>query len=652
LAIKKMNQPEGRPGISRLASPLVLARVLPYAAIAAIILATVVGALLISFRVVSAGLVLVGIPVVLGALASIVFFSRSRDELAPLPPGILAMDSRQFGYLVLVFTILCVLSLSVVFQGGPRPLDYFLTVTMMAGIIFLEILGTEDQHRSRQVLIIVQSTVLGLNLIYSQTLNLPLFFGGGDLIRHMAWIDSILQTGNVTAAVGGYYQYFPLFHIFGAEGVLVLGLDLQTSYFILFGLVFSFSIPLTYLLVKSITGDIRLALMSALSFVLLRETVFNGMYMNTRELAFVFCLAVLFLLLQKDWRMRAMAIFLIIPLVPLHHTTLLHFSMILAAIVALEFVFIPRAQLVGYKFLLLLTVAYVGYWFLFAYPFVDHYVFQAVPSEMVAPPVEEGLGTTNLLFTGLRNVDYLMLGFIMFIGVISQLRQDRQAPTVRHVFAIFGLLGFLVFIPDIAAVFNPILHAYRLSLLVSPVIAFIFAAGILAILTRLLHFRADRTGAAAALSLVTVVVMVFSFSSQFLMSSLTDVDLTALGSTSPRRYFTKAELASFAMFSRYAGDTAIYTDMHTGLYLEAKYNMLSNYSTDAIHVGETEASGYLVLRDKALTEKEVLAFDPRGLSRMYHGTYVYRVGDEPDLKELWRDERLIYTDGDILIYLK
>jgi hypothetical protein len=639
-------------GISRQGLPTFLAKYLPYAAIVVIGLAAGGATLMFNFRTAMAALIIIGLPVILAAIVCIINYFRRKRETVPTGKIGLSLSSRHFGYLVLVSAILYILSLCFLFQGGPRPLYYFCLITVIVALISLEIFGTENTHHARQMIIIAQITLLVLNFIYGQTLNLPLFFGGGDLLRHMGWIDTILETGHITSAIGGYYQWFPLFHVFGAEGVLVTGMSLQTSYFILFGFIFTFSVFIVYLLVKSITKDVRLALLATLIYATMREPIFNGMYMNTRELACIFYLAILYLLLQTNWRLRAIALFLIIPMVPLHHTTLVHFSMILAAIFVIEMILYGRSKLIGYNYLALLTMAYVGYWLLFCYPFFHDMVLRVAPSDVLAVPTGGGIAASNLINTALRNVDYIILGFIMFIGVINQLQQDKQEVTTRHVFAVFGLLAFVVFMPDIASILSPLLLAYRLALLVSPIISFVFAAGLLALIPRQGQYGTGKIKSAVSLSLITVVIMIFSFSSQYQMSGATDVNLSNLGSTSPRRYFSEAELASFALLAEYQGDIPIYTDEHTGWYFEAKYNQIVDYSTDTLVIGQTRGNAYLLLRETALTSRGQLIFDVRGQSAMHHEEYVYRNGQEPNLKELWQNERCIYNDGEVQIYLK
>jgi hypothetical protein len=196
------------------------------------------------------------------------------------------LSSRSFFYLVLLFVISYLLSLCFLIQGGPRPMAYFYLVAVMAGLVFIEILGTQQKHSNWQGLILAQIVLLSLNLVLGQTLNLPLYFGGGDLLYHMGSINSIVESGHVTSAMTGGYQYFPLFHIFGTSGVLLTDMELEQSYFVFYGLSFAISLPIVYLLVKQITKDTRLPLLATLLYCLSRVVIFNGMYINTREMAY------------------------------------------------------------------------------------------------------------------------------------------------------------------------------------------------------------------------------------------------------------------------------------------------------------------------------------------------------------------------------
>jgi hypothetical protein len=295
--------------------PLFLAKILPYAAISVLILGFILFTITSGLNKATNGLIIIGIPVILAAGIAIWRF-RKVDSSAITKPFVLSLMPRYFKYLTLIFIVLYILSLIILAQEGVRPPIYFILVVLMAGIVLIEILGIESGNNHRRGIILTQIAFLAMNIIFGQTLVLPLYFGGGDLLYHMGFIASITESGQAIPDVTfiGDYQYFALFHVFNASGVLVTGMEIQTTYFILNGLVFITSILIVYLLAKQVTTNTRLALLAAFLYSMTREMLFNGMYMNTREMAFLFCLLILYLLVRRTWHFRILALVLILPL--------------------------------------------------------------------------------------------------------------------------------------------------------------------------------------------------------------------------------------------------------------------------------------------------------------------------------------------------
>jgi len=519
----------------------------------------------------------------------------------------------------------------------------------MAGLVFIEILGTQQKHSNWQGIILTQIVLLSLNLIFGQTLNLPLYFGGGDILGHMGHINTIIESRHITSAMGGY-QYFPLFHMFGTSGVLVTGMQLQTSYFVLNGLSFVISVPIVYLLAKQLTKDSRLPLLATLLYCLCREVIFNGMYMNTREMAYLFCLLVLYLLIQENRWLKIVAVGLIFPLVLLHQTTLLHFSVILVVIMIVEFILRRRSQYIGLNYAVLFTIAYVGYWLWLCYPFFSGWLVTASASETVNVPMEATAIRDPLIATVAKSVDYSIIYFFVIIGIVNQLYQDGQSVTIGHVFALFTFMAFPFFIPAIAEIVSPLFLTYRVPLLLSPFIASTMAAGVLALLTQL-DINKQRLKSVALFMPILFLIIIYSFSGVFLQGSTTDLNLRQLGAMDPRRYFTQAETESLSFLAQYKGDAPIYTDSHSAHYLEGYFLIPAEKSADVFDL-KTIGESYMVFRKETFELKGVLLFAPSEITAIYFKSYEYRTGVTPNLETVWQRENRIYNNNTVQIYLK
>lgn len=529
---------------------------------------------------------------------------------------------------------------------------YFYLVAVMAGLVFIEILGTQPERSNWQGLVLAQIVLLSLNLVLGQTLILPLYFGGGDLLFHMGLISTIIDSGHVTSTMGGY-QYFPLFHIFGAGGVLLTEMQLVASYFVFYGLSFAISLPIVYLLVKQITKDARLPLLATLLYCLIREVIFNGMYVNTREMAYMLCLLVLYLVIQENRWLRIIAVGLILPLVLLHQTTLFHFSAILIVIMIVEFILRRRSRYVGLNYVVLFTLAYVGYWFWVAYPFVSSWLIAFTASETVYVPLAEQAIRQPPFATVAVNVDYSLVLFFVIIGIMSQLRQEDQDAAMTHVFALFTYVAIPFFVPSVTRIISPLFLTYRLSLILSPMIALAMAAGVLALAPRSGQSRqlSKLVKSVAPFGLILFLILLYSFSSVFVHGTTTDLNPKQLEDIGPRRYFTQAEVMSLSFIAKYKGDVPILTDAHSSYYLRGYLHTPANGTVVALDPLSVE-EGYMLFRIEEFELRGVLLFDPLSREAVYNEPYKYRTGDTPDLEIVWQTANKVFNNGSVQIYQK
>lgn len=635
--------------ISQRNLPSILAKLIPYVSPLIVLLVFSLFAISVRFEAALTALLTIGAPIILAsviALWKVPLLKRS-------PTTILSgfrLRPQSFLYLVLLFILSYLVSLCFLVQGGPRLIAYFCLVAVMAGLLFFEILGTQPEHSNWPGIILAQMVLLSLNIIFGQTLRLPLYFGGTDLLGHMGYISTIINGGHVTSAMEGYI-YFPLFHIFNTSGVLITGMQLQTSYFILNGLAFVISLPIIYLLAKQLTKDSRLSLLATLLYCLNREVIFNGMYMNTREMAYLFCLLILYLLIQENRWLKIIAICLILPLVLLHQTTLLHFSVILVVIMIIEFILRRRFQYISLNYIILFIVAYVGYWFWICHPFLQGWIITASGSETVSIPMTTPAVRDTLINTLAKNGDYFILLFFIPIGIVSQLYQDARDVTMGHVIALFTFITFPFFIPDIATILSPLFLTYRLALLLSPFIALAMAAGVLALITQL-DINRHRLKAVMLLMPILLIILLYSFSTVFLQGSTTDLNLRQLGVMDVRQYFTRAELKSFSFIVEYKGDVPISTDYHSARYLKGYLRIPWKQTVDTLETEEI-GEGYMLFRKEEFELRGVLLFEPKeGTTSIYSESYQYRTGMTPDLETMWQKENKIFNNGSVQIYLK
>jgi len=225
------------------------------------------------------------VPMVLAA--AILLASKKANVKEGLSPG----SGFRFSHLFLTNILVLVISVTTLVSYATRPLTYFILVSVSSGLILLQVFNSRAKYGDS--LIILQISLLSLNLIWGLTLKYPLYFGDTDLLVHMNLADTILKTGHVETYYIDYQNY-PLYHILTAIGVGVTGLSERTALFIIMGLVWQLGILFSFLVFRSMSSSPRIALVGSLFFALASQVIFYGSYSIARSLAFVFLMSWLY----------------------------------------------------------------------------------------------------------------------------------------------------------------------------------------------------------------------------------------------------------------------------------------------------------------------------------------------------------------------
>jgi len=629
--------------------PVLLAKVIPYICLSAVGVALVLCFVLGWSNLAIKGLYL-AIPVTLASGIAIWKPNLFKEHSFPAPTNI-TLSSLSFSHVALLFVVLYIISLCLLIGSESRPFSYFLVMGIMAVLIFVEILATEREHTGRRSIILLQIAFLLANLILGQTLKLPLYYGsgGGDLLSHMRLINTIVESGYLIPAMGDY-QYFPLFHILGASATLLTGMELQTSYFLVTGLCFLGSIPIVYLLSSQVTQDIRFPLTAALLYSLSSVVILSGMYMITRTLAFIFCLLVLYLLIRERGSLRAIAVFLIFPLVLMHQTTLAYASAGLVALILIELVMYGRSHYIGYTYPMLFIITYLGYWIYASGPFFSR-ILKTIVSTTEPVIISTAILSEPFLISLLKEFDSTIVAFLAILGIIRLLYISKKGVDLGKVLALFSLIAFVFYFKGPASFLEPILLASRLRFPSSPFIALAAAGGILLLVERAAINR-QHLKSIVLTGISLFIVFLLSFSAMVISGNQTDFPNSKVFGSVSSGYFTESELEAFSFCDDHRGSVPIYTDYNSWRYIGGYLtDVLTSASTTMFDSASVE-EGYMLLREGELESRGQLLF----LTGVKHGftgeAYLYEVGDIPDLKAMWEQELKLYDSGTIQIYSK
>jgi len=362
-------------------------------------------------------------------------------------------DSRLFLFLIILYNILFSISLILLNIFEIRPFAYYIIISFIATFILFEILLFEISKK-KSIIILVQIMMLVLNLVWGVTLKYYYFIGRTDVLGHAWFIDNVIKYGYVTE-VFDVYKSFPLWHILVSSLYLILGIDISTykMMFFLSGIVYSFMIPLIYLVSIRIFNNKKIALVSSLFISLNTEVIFSGMYSLPRSVvSFLEVLLILLLLARNDTKKLLLAL-IITFIIIVYHTASIPFIVLLLLIIYTfqKYYGVREPTLFTFNYLILTIVMSLGYWIFHA-----EQLFQMLIKNLIRTS-PEGILTKSILFVPLSELfnylQYALLLFFIIIGVLWVLH-SKQFSSFEKLFCIVGLSFVMVTFPGPSLLFN------------------------------------------------------------------------------------------------------------------------------------------------------------------------------------------------------
>jgi uncharacterized membrane protein len=564
----------------------------------------------------------------------------------------------RFHHLSMVYIVSLVTSIVSLYANNDRPLEYFLLIFLMSGLIFLQILKSDS--RVKIAIVLTEILALSLCLIWGVTLNYPLYYGGTDTLQHLYLIGTIIDTGYING-LGDSYINFPLFHILIGISFQICGLPLQTTLFIVMGLIWQVGIIVAYLIFKKLTRSSSLALIACLLFALNAAVMQFGMYPVTRSFAFVFYLFMLLLLMPPH--AKRLKIFLIqaiflISLILTHHFTALLAVFIFTIIYIINNYVIRSSQdeRVDGTFIMLYIVAFFSYLVYIAYIFTK----TTISSKMLAILSEETTNVgeiasdPNYASAFIVNNSYAGIAlFLSLLGIGYILMRAQRHSRGDLFIVLICLVSLVLYVPGaqyLLSIADDFLF-YRVELLVAPFVVLGMAIGIKYLLNwdsgidrRYGHFH-------GAIVLICVIIVVAATLSSTLANSnsVDSSDLNRSGGNS--RYFSGSEVASLSFMPRNADHSMpLYSDYNV---MRDKYHLGNFNSLNVLISGNTTyiTEGYVILRADKLLATDTLMFSSNGRMNQDNPYYLSKQPDETNILYQLERECAIYDNGAVVIYL-
>lgn len=393
------------------------------------------------------------------SLTSILYLIIRSQQGRSFSPEI-SLTFRQKTWLDLTFFIIsCGTTVIWYNQLYSRPLEYFILLSVLSGLISIDILDTNNKKRA----IFVISKILFLALLIRTGIyyNFPSVMGF-DAYEHTMIANLISTTGSVPPfEISGKYVSYPILHNFLAITKLILCVDIKEMVFFSIGLASIISTLFIFIIVDNIAGY-RIGLLSVLIFCLSNETITTGITNITAgSLAICYLLNILYIYICcKGQSYPSMLILFIISIVTIVAHQISAFVVLLCLSILNILIYITKSVLKfpseNYKvlpsYLLFFGIAMIYYWMVtngvqnqsffetVLAPFID--VVQAGGGEygsdaLIIGRVYSRPITETLVLQG----SYLVIPFFAIGGIYSWLIGRN---TIKNSFALTATLVFFL----------------------------------------------------------------------------------------------------------------------------------------------------------------------------------------------------------------
>jgi hypothetical protein len=540
-----------------------------------------------------------GIPAILSCL--FILFIYKKDVSLQDIDICSSLSTKSLTYLFGVFYIGSVVTL-LLFEGSRPPL-YFVFVLGLYLVVFLQTFSKNVNPS----LILVESFLIAINLIYSVTLNYDYYFGTTDIMPHIFLSEVTEIAGRTISTSLSDYAYFPLYHVFIAEASELLNISIRESLFLVTAPIYAVTIIFLYYLANYITRNRQISLLSSILFSASSVVLYYGVNVITRTMAFIMFMVLLYLIYsvkfnENKFSLKILSIIVAVFITLVHNVSLPQFVLLLVILLASESI-IGYGSYINKSFFILVNVIFVAYWFFVAYVFVQRSLAPRFQSQFLDSVVLTAGGTEVLqesLTTLIGLLDKSIFLFFALIGIGFLLKNYKK--NYASVVGLFALLTLIFYVPNPLNTiwqFKVLFRVDRFMLFVSPFMAFIMAYGLYIFWNYINKYSSKK--------FTSTLVVILLFSIFVLVSSVYSVgDSSLLGNDSTHEYFTSEELSGFGHVFKYVpSNSSIYSDYYSSRYfyiplipaISSKMN-LSSY--DNYRIGNvtklSQYKGYVVLR--------------------------------------------------------
>ncbi|MDD2339378.1 MAG: hypothetical protein PHG79_03740 [Methanosarcina sp.] len=575
-----------------------------------------------------------GIPAILSCL--FILFIYKKDVSLQDIDVYSSLSTKSLTYLFGIFYIssLVVLLLS----QGSRPPYYFIFILGLYLSVFLQIFS-EDINPP---LILTESFLIAINLIYSVTLNYDFYFGTTDILPHIFLSEVTAMTGQIIPTSLSDYAYFPLYHVLIAEASELLNISTKTSFFLATAPIYAITIIFLYYLFNYITNNRQISLLSCILFSASSVVLYYGVNVITRTMAFIMFIVLLYLIFSVNFKkdklsLKVLSVIVAVFLTLVHNVSLPQLVLLLILLLASEYI-VDGKSYISKPFFILLNVIFTAYWFFVAYIFVQRSLAPRLQSQFLDSIVLTA-GGAEVLQESLINLagllDKSVFLFFALIGIGFLLKNYKN--NYASVLGLFALLTLIFYVPNPLNTiwqFKVLFRVDRFMLFVSPFMAFVMGYGMYIFWNYMNKYSSKKLNPAF--------LVILLFSTFILVSSAFSIgDSDFLGNGASHEYFTSEELSGFEhVFNYVTPNSSIYTDYYASRFfyvplIPAAFAEMNISSYNNYRIGDVnklpQYKGYVVLRTKEFL-RSGLYFGSEESTLRDTSNYFYQGGPENKLE--------------------
>ena len=441
-----------------------------------------------------------------------------------------------------------------------RPIEFFVLLSIMSGILALEVSFLPGRKYS--LLVLAQIIVLGLNLCISQMTLYPNVVGV-DPWYHRSFTEAIVNLGSIPP--DGSYSMLPMFHLNIAVPIQLLDIDYKLASILSVSMIqVMVDVFIIFCLGRHFFNE-KVGLMAALLLTMSNFHINMSFWPVPNYFGFIIVVILIYLLV-KFWKDTPPALFVLIILLMTVITMTHVFAMVFTAIVLLSWtimsiIFSKRSNSHTPKYISRITVGFL---------------------------VMAALWLTNATGYGQILIDYIQLGlsgnfFSRIPNPATELMSDylRSTPLEQTLFSqlgificsVFALIGYLYMISGKRDDLG--IYAYAITGMVIVIVPFVSTIIGLSILGERWFFFAQIIGAipltVALLSIIrplkkesvqtiAIAIITTTLSLAMILSPVANIDSPILSShTSVRSAYTVSEMTA-ATYTLDHFDTTISSD--------------------------------------------------------------------------------------------